>query len=144
MNGNMCLMFGGTFGMFLAITPTIMYGINYPVQAPQAAHGTARCPESRLSMAGVGSGLRKRDSYPFTLKQETGKLQSPFQSHPNSSIVDKPIYSVKMQSLLIKAIVMHLIALFYRSPEPGPSLDSHCTWVIRNCGCKGNCKGRPQ
>ena len=29
MNGKMCLMFGGIFLMFSAITSTIMYGINF-------------------------------------------------------------------------------------------------------------------
>ena len=36
MNGRMCLMFGGIFLMFSAITSTIMYGINFFMTALEA------------------------------------------------------------------------------------------------------------
>ena len=41
MNGKMCLMFGGIFLMFSAITSTIMYGINFFMTALEADKGTA-------------------------------------------------------------------------------------------------------
>ena len=37
MNGKMCLMFGGIFLMFSAITSTIMYGINFFMTALEAS-----------------------------------------------------------------------------------------------------------
>ena len=40
MNGRMCLMFGGIFLMFSAITSTIMYGINFFMTALEADKGT--------------------------------------------------------------------------------------------------------
>ena len=58
MNGRMCLMFGGIFLMFSAITSTIMYGINFFMTALEADKGTAEYVEL-LENAGVGSGLLK-------------------------------------------------------------------------------------
>ena len=58
MNGKMCLMFGGIFLMFSAITSTIMYGINFFMTALEADKGTAEYVEL-LENAGVGSGLLK-------------------------------------------------------------------------------------
>ena len=54
----MCLMFGGIFLMFSAITSTIMYGINFFMTALEADKGTAEYVEL-LENAGVGSGLLK-------------------------------------------------------------------------------------
>lgn len=71
MNGRMCLMFGGIFLMFSAITSTIMYGINFFMTALEADKGTAEYVEL-LENAGVGSGLSERDWYLFYCSRNLG------------------------------------------------------------------------
>ena len=50
MNGRMCLMFGGIFLMFSAITSTIMYGINFFMTALEADKGTAAVSYTHLTL----------------------------------------------------------------------------------------------
>ena len=104
MNGKMCLMFGGIFLMFSAITSTIMYGINFFMTALEADKGTAEYVEL-LENAGVGSGLLKGIGICF--------IAVGFLSVRNSNRVDKSRFSVKLAiSLLITEIVMQVILFF--------------------------------
>lgn len=80
MNGRMCLMFGGIFLMFSAITSTIMYGINFFMTALEADKGTAEYVEL-LENAGVGSGLLKGIGICF-IAVDPARKKSSQQSQP--------------------------------------------------------------
>ena len=111
MNGRMCLMFGGIFLMFSAITSTIMYGINFFMTALEADKGTAEYVEL-LENAGVGSGLLKGIGICF-IAVGIWEAVVGFLSVRNSNRVDKSRFSVKLAiSLLITEIVMQVILFF--------------------------------
>ena len=111
MNGKMCLMFGGIFLMFSAITSTIMYGINFFMTALEADKGTAEYVEL-LENAGVGSGLLKGIGICF-IAVGIWEAVVGFLSVRNSNRVDKSRFSVKLAiSLLITEIVMQVILFF--------------------------------
>ena len=95
MNGRMCLMFGGIFLMFSAITSTIMYGINFFMTALEADKGTAEYVELLENAVGIWEAV-------------VG-----FLSVRNSNRVDKSRFSVKLAiSLLITEIVIQVILFF--------------------------------
>lgn len=107
MNGRMCLMFGGIFLMFSAITSTIMYGINFFMTALEADKGTAEYVEL-LENAGVGSGLLKGIGICF-IAVGIWEAVVGFLSVRNSNRVDKSRFSVNWPySLLITEIVAGL------------------------------------
>ena len=111
MNGKMCLMFGGIFLMFSAITSTIMYGINFFMTALEADKGTAEYVEL-LENAGVGSGLLKGIGICF-IAVGIWEAVVGFLSVRNSNRVDKSRFSVKLAiSLLFTAIVLPLFLLW--------------------------------
>ena len=91
MNGRMCLMFGGIFLMFSAITSTIMYGINFFMTALEADKGTAEYVEL-LENAGVGSGLLKGIGICF-IAVGIWEAVVGFLSVRNSNRVDKSRFS---------------------------------------------------
>ena len=108
MNGRMCLMFGGIFLMFSAITSTLMYGINFFMTAMEADKGTAEYVEL-LQNAGVGSGLLKGVGICF-VAVGIWEVVVGFFSVKNSNRVDKSRFSAKMAlSLLIAEALMQII-----------------------------------
>ena len=108
MNGRMCLMFGGIFLMFSAITSTLMYGINFFMTAMEADKGTAEYVEL-LQNAGVGSGLLKGVGICF-VAVGIWEVVVGFFSVKNSNRVDKSRFSVKLAlSLLIAEVLMQII-----------------------------------
>ena len=138
MNGKMCLMFGGIFLMFSAITSTIMYGINFFMTALEADKGTAEYVEL-LENAGVGSGLLKGIGICF-IAVGIWEAVVGFLSVRNSNRVDKSRFSVKLAiSLLITEIVMQVILFFTGLMNLGSSFYSHCasavfTWGVHRLG----------
>ena len=108
MNGRMCLMFGGIFLMFSAITSTIMYGINFFMTALEADKGTAEYVEL-LENAGVGSGLLKGIGICF-IAVGIWEAVVGFLSVRNSNRVDKSRSKQTGGTGLGLAIVKHIVA----------------------------------
>lgn len=143
MNGRMCLMFGGIFLMFSAITSTIMYGINFFMTALEVDKGTAEYVEL-LENAGVGSGLLKGIGICF-IAVGIWEAVVGFLSVRNSNRVDKSRFSVKLAiSLLITEIVMQVILFFTGLMNLGLLFYSHCTSAVFTLGChpfRQSCQG---
>ena len=111
MNGKMCLMFGGIFLMFSAITSTLMYGINFFMTALEADKGTAEYVEL-LENAGIQSNLLKGIGICF-VAVGIWEVVVGFWSVKNSNRVDKSKSTVKMVlSLLIVEVLMQVILFF--------------------------------
>lgn len=142
-NGRMCLMFGGIFLMFSAITSTIMYGINFFMTALEADKGTAEYVEL-LENAGVGSGLLKGIGICF-IAVGIWEAVVGFLSVRNSNRVDKSRFSVKLAISLLNNRDYHAgNSVFYRIDESGASFYSHCTSAVFTLGChpfRQSCQG---
>ena len=111
MNGKMCLMFGGIFLMFSAITSTLMYGINFFMTALEADKGTAEYVEL-LENAGIQSNLLKGIGICF-VAVGIWEVVVGFWSVKNSNRVDKSKSTVKLVlSLLIVEVLMQVLLFF--------------------------------
>ena len=111
MNGKMCLMFGGIFLIFSAITSTLMYGINFFMTALEADKGTAEYVEL-LQNAGIQSGLLKGIGICF-VAVGIWEVVVGFLSVKNSNRIDKSQFTVKIViSLLGVELVMQVILFF--------------------------------
>ena len=108
MNGKMCLMFGGIFLIFSAITSTLMYGINFFMTALEADKGTAEYVEL-LENAGLQSDFLKGIGICF-VAVGIWEVVVGFFATKNSNRVDKSKISVKLSlSLLVVEVLLQVI-----------------------------------
>ena len=108
MNGRMCLMFGGIFLIFSAITSTLMYGINFFMTALEADKGTAEYVEL-LENAGLQSNFLKGIGICFGAVG-IWEVVVGFMATKNSNRVDKSKVSVKLSlSLLVVELLLQVI-----------------------------------
>ena len=110
MNGKMCLLLGGIFLMFSAVTSTLMYGINFFMTALEAEKGTAEYVEL-LEKAGMQSGLLKGIGICFVAVGIWEVIVGLF-SVKNSNRIDKSQLSVKMIISLFVAEILMQVLLF--------------------------------